>query len=288
MWNWVAQLEQLRREARPVALLTVVRVVGSAPREAGTRMVVFQNEGFAGTIGGGNLEQLATVEARAHLALVLAGQAEAAKTVSFPLGSKTGQCCGGQVELLIEAMNAGPQLYVFGAGHVGQAVASTLSGTPFTVHLIDERSEWIGDEARLPADAVRHAESWVDFLDRASFDAARSYVAVMTHRHDDDEEIVRRLMDAPLKYLGLIGSRAKWVRFSQRYRQRGLSHATLERVTCPIGLRTGGKAPQEIAISLAAQLLQIHYGLEGGSWEQHESNEDDASPDASADPALRR
>jgi xanthine dehydrogenase accessory factor len=294
MWNWIAELERLRREARPVALLTVVRVVGSAPRSEGTRMLVTADGAFQGTIGGGHLEQLALEEARTHLGQVLRGELAdtTAKNLSFPLGTKTGQCCGGHVELLLETLNAGPQLYVFGAGHVGQAVARVFSGTPFTVHLIDERPEWIGPTAALPADAVRHDEAWIDFLDRASWDPVRSYVTVMTHRHDDDEEIVRRLLDAPLRYLGLIGSRAKWRRFTQRYGQRGLSRETLERVTCPIGLRTGGKAPQEIAISLAAQLLQIHYGHVGASWETtHEFDDDDedAAPSSTApDLTLRR
>src|SRR6185312_14531556 len=99
------------------------------------------------------------------------------QTIKYPLGAKTGQCCGGVVELLIEVMNAGPHLYLFGAGHVGQAVCKTLVGTPFTVHAIDEREEWVLSK-QIPDEIVRHHCSWEDFVDEAVWNPEKTYVAI--------------------------------------------------------------------------------------------------------------
>lgn len=218
-------------------------------------MLVLEDGTFFGTIGGGHLEQLAIAEARTAL------QEDQSKTIRFPLGAKTGQCCGGVVDLFFEVINTGPHLYLFGAGHVAQAIAKTLQGTPFTVHLIDERSQWI-NSPELPPGVIRHECEWDDFVAQARWDAQKTYVSILTFRHDLDEKILEDILrkNRETRYLGLIGSWAKWQKFKLRLTQRGLPEAALQRVSSPIGLDIGGKAPQEIAISLGAELLGIHYG----------------------------
>lgn len=253
MWNWVPALEQYRKQGQPLALVTVTQCTGSTPRETGAKMIVLPDGRFQGTIGGGHLEELAIKDA-----IQLIGKNES-QTIKYPLGAKTGQCCGGVVELLIEVMNAGPHLYLFGAGHVGQAVARTLVGTPFTVHAIDEREEWVMSP-QLPNEIVRHACEWDDFVDDAIWDQEKTYVAVMTHRHDLDQDIIEAMIKKNIRYVGLIGSRSKWERFKQRLTLKGVAEADLSRVKCPIGIDVGGKAPQEIAVSVAGELLKTHYG----------------------------
>ncbi|MGZ3688547.1 MAG: XdhC family protein, partial [Bdellovibrionota bacterium] len=200
-----------------------------------------------------HLEELAITDAKAVLV------AAASEIRKYPLGAKTGQCCGGVVELLFEPVNSGPRLYLFGAGHVGQAVCRTLVGTPFTVTVIDERQEWV-ESSEIPQGTIRFHGEWEDFLDEGIFDAEKTYVAVMTHRHDTDQDIIAKVVKLPARYIGMIGSRGKWARFTQRLTERGFTGADLARVRCPLGLDTGGKAPQEVAISLASELLKIHYG----------------------------
>jgi xanthine dehydrogenase accessory factor len=254
-WNWISKLEELRKSGKPFASVTVTQCTGSTPREVGAKMLVLADGTFFGTIGGGHLERLAIEDA-------LKGISEgASKSVRYPLGAKTGQCCGGIVELLFETLNTGPKLYLFGAGHVGQAVCKTLSGTPFTVHLIDERKAWIESPGVSP-DAVTHLSEWEDFVEQAEWDSERTYVAIMTFRHDTDERILEDILRKKRKtrYLGLIGSESKWERFKQRLTARDIGEEALSSVRCPIGLPVGGKAPQEVAISLAAELLQAHYG----------------------------
>lgn len=248
-WDWIGKLEELRRGDTPVAIVTVTQVQGSAPRETGAKMLVLEDGTFFGTIGGGNLESQATREARDCL------RSGTSRVSRYPLGAKVGQCCGGVVDLLIESVNVGPRLYLFGAGHVGQALSRVLDGTAFRVHVVDERDEWLLSP-RLPDSVVRHHEDWEDVVERAAWDE-RTYAAVMTHRHDLDEEIIAALVRKPARFIGLIGSDAKWTRFRQRLANRGYSEAELSRVKCPIGIATLGKAPQEVAISFAAELLSL-------------------------------
>ena len=251
MWDWLAKVDDLRRRGSPAALVTVVRCTGSTPASPGTKMVVLEGETFHGTVGGGHLEQLVMQDARACLA---AGES---KMFRYPLGASAGQCCGGVVEVFVEALNTGPQLYLFGVGHVGQAVCRVLAGGPFTVHAIDERPDWT---AQLPVGVQTHEASWDAFVADAAWSAERTYVAIMTHRHDLDEDIVADVIGRRARYLGLIGSATKWRRFKDRYAARGLDPAAVARVHCPIGLDIGGKSPPEVAVSVAAQLLGVHHG----------------------------
>ena len=160
------------------------------------------------------------------------------------------------MEVMFEAFNLGPRLWLFGAGHVGQALARTLQGTTFEVTTIDTRHEWL---QQLPAAVARCASEWDDFVRNHDVGARPTYAVVMTHEHKLDEDIVAGLTREPLVYLGLIGSEAKWQRFKDRLQVRGLSSAELSRVRCPIGVGKFGKAPQEVAISVAAELLSVAY-----------------------------
>jgi xanthine dehydrogenase accessory factor len=247
MWDWLSKLNELRNSGEKVAIVTAASVSGSTPCEVGAKMLVVRDGRFFGTIGGGHLEELCLEGAR------LALGSGKASTTRYPLGARAGQCCGGVVDVLIEILGTGPTLYLFGAGHVGQAVCRTLVGTPFAIHAIDERAEWISE---LPKGVLRHHGAWDDFADAAPWDAESTYVAVMTHRHDTDQDIVGAVVRKPAKYIGLIGSRTKWARFQNRLGARGWTDEELARVRCPIGLPIGGKAPQEVAISVAAELLK--------------------------------
>ena len=253
MWDWVRKLEELRQDGRPVAVVTVIGCSGSTPCTVGAKMVVLEGGEFHGTVGGGHLEQLALGDAAACLA---GGES---KTFRYPLGAKAGQCCGGVVDTFVEVVGTGPRLYLFGAGHVGQAVCRVLAGTPFHVHAIDERDEWMSAE-KLPREVTRHVAPWDDFVRDARWDAEHTYVAIMTHRHDTDQDIVAAVIDRPAKYIGLIGSQTKWNRFRDRLRARGVVDEKLARVKCPIGVDIGGKAPQEVAVSIAAELLKTLHG----------------------------
>jgi xanthine dehydrogenase accessory factor len=277
VWDWIGKLSELTRDGQAVAIATVVDSKGSAPREPGARMLVLEDGRFFGTIGGGHLEKCVLDDARVALAT---GET---KTRRYPLGAKLGQCCGGVVDVFIEVVNAGPRLYLFGGGHVGQALCGVLQGTPFRVDLVDEREEWVNAPG-LPAAVRRHPVGWDTFVDEARFSAATTYVVVMTHRHDLDQEIIADVIDRPARFIGLIGSRTKWARFRHRLLARGASAAKLDRVHSPVGVPTGGKAPQEVAISIAASLLQTHYQPRPLALSSVEAPSDSEAPLAEAIP----
>ena len=238
-------------------MATVVKSVGSTPRKAGTKMLIETSGRFWGTIGGGQLEVLVLAEAAKALAT---GESSLAR---FDLCPRTGQCCGGSTEVFLEVQNNSPQVYVFGAGHVGQALCRTLAETVFDVHVVDDRPEWL-DSSRLPLEVERHLKPWAEFVEQAPWDSKRTYAVIMTPSHEQDRQLVKELLDRPAAFVGLIGSRTKWAKFQQQLVEEGIRAESLKRIECPIGMDIGGESPQEIAISIAAQILR--------RW-NHESNQ---------------
>ena len=247
--DWRQALTAVR--GTPHVLVTVVTVDGSAPREAGAKMVV-TSDSLAGSIGGGNLEYKALQIARTMLT-----EAEKEPTLKpFPLGPALGQCCGGAVEVLFEPFaDSEMKVVLFGAGHVGRAVVDVLATLPASVTWIDGRPDPF--PANLP-DAVTAIED----DDPAGFVADAPPGAcflVMTHMHVLDEEITAAILArGDFAYCGLIGSKTKAARFRARFKQRGLTEAQIARLISPIGIDgIHGKTPPEIAVAVAAQLLQL-------------------------------
>jgi xanthine dehydrogenase accessory factor len=248
---WLDALAALQRDGTPSVLVTVLAARGSTPREAGCKMVVTAGDAH-GTIGGGNLEFQSLARARA----LLAGSPGAPLVAEFPLGPALGQCCGGHASVLFEPMLPPSwQVALFGAGHVGRALVGVLGTLDCRVTWIDPRADAF--PAQLPANTVAALRPQPAAC-VATLPAGAS-VLVMTHDHALDFEIVAAAlprMDLP--FVGLIGSETKRARFVSRLARLGLDATAIRRLTCPVGAPgTGGKAPPEIAIAVAAQLLQI-------------------------------
>lgn len=253
MWDWIGKIDELRRLGREAVLVTVTRYSGSAPRKTGAKMVVLADGKFFGTVGGGVVEHHALEEALQRLRSGESG------TVEISLQQSKGSdfpACGGTVELYMEVLNSEPCVYIFGAGHVGQALCRVLQGTPFRIHLVDERPEWIGS-TDVPADVVRHSCRWSQFISEASWCERRSFVVIVSYSGAVDQEILREVVPHPARYVGMIGSRAKWGKVKENLEGEGLD---LSRIHCPIGHDNGGGAPQEIAIAIASELLATYYG----------------------------
>ena len=262
-----------RLASEDAVLVSVDASQGSVPREAGAWMAVFAH-GFVGTVGGGQLELQAMAEARRRLA-----GASGDAVVRYPLGPSLGQCCGGVVHLRFQQVGAadGPSLAarlapqripvaLFGGGHVGRALVAALGLLPFAVRWIDSRDEIFPES--LPDNAeCEHS----DPVQAAVADlVAGTHVLIMSFSHAEDLDIVaaclkRQRERSDLPFIGLIGSKTKWATFRHRLGQRSFSMQELAQVTCPIGLADiKGKQPEVIAVSVAAQLLQLR------SWETPE------------------
>ncbi len=266
-------------------LVSVDSVQGSGPREVGAWMAVFPHT-LVNTIGGGHLEFQAITEARALLSrpahvnvpstngnLASAPTHEDnALTTRYALGPALGQCCGGVVHLKFERISAadaptlkqrllanGQPLALFGGGHVGRALVNVLSTLPYNVQWIDSRDEIF--PAQLPPNVVcEHSDpvhaAVADLPSGAS-------VLVMSFSHAEDLDVVaaclkRQRLHGDLKFVGLIGSKTKWATFQHRLEAKGFTAEELAFITCPIGVSgITGKEPEVIAVSVAAQLLQL-------------------------------
>ena len=254
MKNWIEKLSEFRKKQQPVALVTVTKCLGSTPCVVGSRMLITQDKQLFGTIGGGKLEFLATQEAMKAL------QENRIIESSYTLGPEFEQCCGGKVEFMIEPMNQSPELFLFGAGHIGCEIAKLLVDTPFKVNLIDSRKDWFNDFAL--DESITCCEVNIDdfktFRDVVKW-GENCYVLVLTHDHSIDFEIVAMALQNDTKYLGLIGSKTKKVRFNNMLIKDMNIPEGMSNVVCPIGLQIGGDTPKEIAISVVAQLLEVHY-----------------------------
>jgi len=225
-------------------IVRIVHVDGSAPRDPGAHMLVYDSA-VVGTIGGGRLEFDAVARARE----VLGGGPDC--VVDVALGPEIGQCCGGRVTLDIRrvqsddgaAVGVSQFVYIFGAGHVGRSLANVLDALPVEVRLIDDRAEFVEDPEPLPEAVVRAA-------------APCSALVITTYEHATDflivEEVLRR---GDAAYVGMIGSSTKRSVLEKRLREAGLDPAPL---ICPIGSAgLGDKRPEMIALHTAAEIYAV-------------------------------
>ena len=243
MTAWLRALTEADRAGEPCVLVTVLRTAGSVPREAGAKMVVTAR-GQADTIGGGALEYGAVAHARSLLGGAIP------RTRDYPLGPALGQCCGGHVTVLFEPIAAPWRIALFGAGHVGQAVARVLATLPCRVDWIDAREERF--PASLPTNV--HATAPADPVASVDRLSSGTTMVVMTHDHALDYSLVVAGLARDVAAVLLIGSATKRARFARRLG----SLAADPRFVCPIGdPALGGKLPAEIAIATAAELLRL-------------------------------
>ncbi len=246
--SFFARLAELEAARTPFVLATVTDTGGSTPRMAGARMAVLP-ERFVGTIGGGAFERRVIEAARA----LLESPARRTELLRVHLVRDLGMCCGGQMSVFMEKVEAAPRLRIYGAGHVGTALARVAQIAGFEVLVVDGRAEW-ADPARFP-DGVEVEDAEPEDHLTAHPPAPEDHVVIVTHDHPLDEALVRGMEARPVRYLGVIGSRGKWARFTNRLTARGVAPAWLETVRCPVGLDIGAVTPEEIAISIVAELV---------------------------------
>lgn len=253
MWDWIGKLDELRRRDQLAVLVTVTKSSGSTPGKQGDKMIVLPDGTFFGTVGGGVPEYEALEDARKCFAEMHDS------TATIPLQQK-GEfpACGGTMELYMEVINDNPSLYLFGAGHIGQALCQVLEGTPFRIHLIDERDEWI-NAAAVPSGVIRQQCRWSEFIEKANWCDKRTFVTILTFNGAVDQQVLEEVLPHPARFVGMVGSKAKWGRIRNNLEDKELD---LSRVRCPVGHDNGGNAPREIAISIASQLLATYYGRE--------------------------
>ena len=239
-----------------MALVTITGSTGSTPQRVGAKMLVYADGRTVGTIGGGCYENEAFWKAREAI------DSRKPVNMSFELNDdfaqESGLVCGGQMDVFIEPVEASPELYVFGAGHVGYFVGKMAHEVGFRVHIVDDREKFASTERFGPGIdvVVDDIPAW---LAQHSLPAI-AYAVVVTRGHRHDLDTMRGLLKTPLRYLGLIGSKAKVKRIFDMLREEGLTPDTLRPVHAPIGLDIGAISPQEIAVSIVAELIAVKHG----------------------------
>ena len=245
IWETVASW---RADGRRFILASVVASRGFTPRKAGAHMLIAEDGATAGTVGGGAIEHVVREEARK---LLLGGETH---LLQKHLTTELGLCCGGEMSVFLEVVEPAPRLFVFGGGYIGQALAGMACACGFRVTVIDARAEWAHSErfpgARL---CVEEPESFL----RREPPGASDFAVVVTHDHGLDQRIVERLLPQPLRFHGMVGSVPKQRKFALRLKARGFDAEQIARLRSPLGLRIGAATPQEIAISIMAELVQV-------------------------------
>ena len=246
------------------ALATVVRTAGSTPQEAGARLLLRPDGSMVGTVGGGAIEH-AVIEA-----LRDAQRTGTSQLLARDLGYDLGMCCGGRMEIFIEPVEAAPRLWLFGAGHVARPTAALARSVGFDVTVVDEREE-LNNEARFPA-CRREVCEPLALLDATPLDAG-DWLLITTHDHHLDEEVLARALRTPARFIGLVGSRRKTLRLLQRIDAKREAQAgqaqelggaapplDRSRLFAPVGLDIGALGPEEIAVSVVAELVALRRG----------------------------
>ncbi len=256
--SWNAASYQLEQKGCAYVIVTLMGVTGSTPRNSGTKMVVADDECYD-TIGGGHLEHVAIKHAHNMLCDGKRSHTNAQHIEHFELGSNLGQCCGGTATVLFESFVAtGINIMLFGAGHVGQALMPILSGLPCRITWVDSRA------SQFPKGAENFNKTSIVVSEQPQEEVAtmppNTYYIVMTHNHQMDFDISQAILKRnDFTYLGLIASDTKWRRFKQRYKHRDINQSAVARMHCPIGLPdVQGKLPMEVAVSVAAQIINIY------------------------------
>jgi xanthine dehydrogenase accessory factor len=251
-------LAELETTQKPAALCTVVKTSGSTPRHSTSKMLVFPDGHILGTVGGGELEN------RVILAAMSSLQDGKPRNLEYSMadpGRGDPGLCGGQVEVFVEPILPSPMLVVVGGGHVGKAVAHLAKWLGFRVAVSDDRPEFCTPEANPDADEfypIPLAE-----LPLHLTITQQTAIVLTTRGSNVDVTGLPALLATQAGYIGIIGSRKRWNTTVKELNRQGISDETLTRVNSPIGLGIGAETPEEIAVSILAEIIMLREGSSG-------------------------
>lgn len=247
------EIVRVKTEGEEAALVTVVSATGSTPREEGAKMLVKPDGSILGTIGGGSLEAQVIEEAvrvikqakpkRLHMSLT-AKEAEEA-----------GMICGGELEVFIEPILTPPTLYIFGGGHISLPLAKMGKLLGFNIAVVDDRADFAHPERFPEADTIL-AEDFTKSFPKIKIDKS-SYIVIVTRGHQHDELVLEWAVGTPARYIGMIGSKTKVKTIYSHLLAKGISKEQLDRVHSPIGLEIEAQTPEEIAVSILAEIIKV-------------------------------
>ena len=247
------ELIRLRQLGQKSALATIVKVRGSIPSFESAKLLVREDGSMLGTIGGGCVEAEVWNAAREVM------DTERPKHMTFNLGQDaaydSGLICGGQLDVFIEPVIPSPRAFIFGAGHISKSLSKVLTMAGFVTSVIDDRESFANRE-RFPETDEVIAGEYEEVFPRLAVTEG-SYIVIVTRGHRDDMRVLRWAAGVQAKYVAMIGSKRKVINVIKELEKEGIPRATMERVFAPMGLEIGAVSPEEIAISVAAEMIAV-------------------------------
>ena len=253
------ELVRLRALGQKSALATIVEVNGSIPSFQTAKLLVREDGSMAGTIGGGCVEAEVWNAAREVIAT---GKP---RNMQFSLGQDAaydnGLICGGQLQVFVECITPQPSAIVFGGGHISKSLCKVLDLAGFRTSVVDNRETYANRE-RFPEAADIHAEEYEDVFPKL-FVNDSTYVVIVTRGHRDDMRVLRWAVSTSARYIAMIGSRRKTIAVIKELEKEGIPNSDVERIYAPMGFEIGAVSPEEIAISVAAEMIAMRRDPDG-------------------------
>lgn len=248
-----AEIAKLRKEGRKAALATIIQVQGSIPSYESSKILIRDDGSIVGTVGGG------CVEAEVWSVAQDVMREEKPRRLHFNLNNQpeydNGLICGGSLDIFIEPILATPTLYLFGGGHVSLYVSKVAGIAGFETVVVDDREAFASKE-RFPEAAETYAGPWEEIFPRLKVNEF-SYLALVTRGHKGDLACLRWAVTTPARYIGLIGSKRKFIEVCKVLESEGVPAEKLERVHSPIGLDIGALTPEEIGVAIVAEMIAV-------------------------------
>ena len=253
------ELIRLRKLGQKSAIATIVQVRGSIPSHESAKLLVREDGSMLGTIGGGCVEAEVWNAAREVIAT------ERARHMSFNLGQDAaydnGLICGGQLDVFVEAVVPPPRAYIFGAGHISKSLSTVITMAGFSASIVDNR-ETFANRDRFPEATEIFAQEYEEVFPQLAINDT-SYLVIVTRGHRDDMRVLRWAVSTPARYIAMIGSKRKVINVIKELEKEDIPRSAFDRVFAPMGFEIGAISPEEIAISVAAEMIAARRAPDG-------------------------
>jgi xanthine dehydrogenase accessory factor len=247
------EIVRLRKLGQKCAIATIVQVNGSIPSFESAKILVREDGSFMGTVGGGCVEAEVWNAAREVI------ETEKPRHLSFSLGQDAaydeGLICGGQLNIFVEPIIPQPRAFIFGGGHVSKGISKIATLAGFSTSIIDNREAFANKE-RFPEAEATYAQEYEDVFEQLPVHSS-SHIIIVTRGHRDDMRVLRWAVDTPARYIAMIGSKRKTISVVHELEKDGIPREAFEKVFAPMGLEIGAEMPEEIAISVVAEMIAV-------------------------------
>src|SRR5271169_3655812 len=245
------EIVRLRKVGQKCALATIVQVNGSIPSYESAKLLVREDGSFMGTVGGGCVEAEVWNAAREVI------ETERPRHLTFSLvqdaAYDNGLICGGQLNIFVEPVVPQPRAFIFGGGHVSKSISKVANLAGFATTIVDDREAFANRE-RFPEAEETYAEEYESVFPKLSVSSS-TYLVIVTRGHRDDMRVLRWAVTTQARYIAMIGSKRKTISVVRELEKEGFARQMFEKVFAPMGLEIGAETPEEIAVSVVAEMI---------------------------------